>query len=83
MISVTEEIVRSWLPVRSPQAHKGDFGKVHILAGSVGFTGAPIFAAGGAVRTGSGLVFLSVPREIWQVIAVKCNEAMPSRLPAP
>lgn len=65
------------LPPRPRQAHKGDFGKVYILAGSVGYTGAPVFAANGAVRAGSGLVFLGVPEEIWSVVALKCNEAMP------
>lgn len=65
------------LPVRERTAHKGDFGRVYILAGSVGYTGAPVFAADAAVRTGSGLVFLGVPEEIWSVVAVKCAEAMP------
>jgi len=70
------------LPRRRRDAHKGDFGKVYILAGSVGYTGAPVFAANAAVRTGSGLVFLGVPDEIWPVVAVKCDEAMPSPIPA-
>lgn len=65
------------LPRRQRTAHKGDFGRVYILAGSVGYTGAPVFAANAAVRTGSGLVFLGVPEEIWSVVAVKCAEAMP------
>lgn len=69
------------LPRRRRDAHKGDFGRVHILAGSVGYTGAPIFAANGAVRSGSGLVFLGVPEDIWNVVAVKCGEAMPYPLP--
>lgn len=69
------------LPRRRRQAHKGDFGRVYILAGSVGCTGAPVFAANAAVRTGSGLVFLGVPEDIWSVVAVKCNEAMPHPLP--
>lgn len=70
------------LPVRARQAHKGDFGRVYVLGGSVGYTGAPVFAANAAVRTGSGLVFLGVPEEIWSVVAVKCNEAMPHPLDA-
>lgn len=82
MVPVTEDFVRGSLPVRNREAHKGQFGRVHILAGSVGFTGAPVFAASAAVRTGSGLVSLFVPREIWAVVAVKCNEAMPSPVPA-
>lgn len=65
------------LPPRQREAHKGDFGRVYILAGSVGYTGAPVFAANGAVRAGSGLVFLGVPENIWSVVAVKCSEAMP------
>lgn len=65
------------LPRRRREAHKGDFGRVFILAGSVGYTGAPAFAANAAVRTGAGLVFLGVPEEIWSVVAVKCAEAMP------
>ncbi|MDO4516424.1 MAG: NAD(P)H-hydrate dehydratase [Bacillota bacterium] len=81
MTQVTKSFVRACLPVRDRNGHKGDFGKVHILAGSVGFTGAPIFASRAAVRTGSGLVFLSVPREIWPVAAVKSGEAMPAPVP--
>lgn len=81
MTQVTREFVRGCLPVRDPNGHKGTFGKVHILAGCVGFTGAPALASAAAVRTGSGLVFLSVPREIWLVLAVKCQEAMPAPVP--
>lgn len=81
MIEVTKKQICGWLPRRDRNAHKGNFGKVHILAGCVGFTGAPAFAAQAAVRTGAGLVFLSVPREIWPVLAVKCGEAMPSPVP--
>ena len=68
------------LPRRPRQAHKGDFGRVYVLGGSVGYTGAPVFAANAAVRTGSGLVFLGVPRDIWAVTAVRCVEAMPHPL---
>ncbi len=82
MTQVTQDFVRRCLPVRARDGHKGTFGKVHILAGSVGFTGAPALAASGAVRTGSGLVFLWVDRAIWQVLAVKCQSAMPSPIPS-
>ncbi len=76
MREVTGHLVQGWIPTRPREAHKGDFGRVDILAGSLGYTGAPYLAAQGAVRTGAGLVFLRVPPEIWQVLAVKCNEAM-------
>ena len=82
MTQVTETFVRDCLPVRDRNGHKGTFGKVHILAGCVGFTGAPIFASHAAVRTGAGLVFLSVPEEIWPVAAVKSGEAMPAPIPS-
>ena len=78
IVQVNEHTFR--LPVRAREAHKGDFGRVYILAGSVGYTGAPVFAANAAVRTGSGLVFLGVPEDIWSVVATNCTEAMPRPL---
>ena len=70
------------LPVRARDAHKGDFGKVYILGGSVGYSGAPALAAHGAVRSGAGLVTVGVPAPVWPVAAAKLNEAMPHPLPA-
>ena len=77
---LTAETIKNLLPARDPNGHKGTFGKVLCICGSVGYTGAPAFASRAAVRTGSGLVFLTVPKSIWQVVAVKSDEAMP--LPA-
>ena len=71
----------SGLPRRPLTAHKGDFGKIFILAGSEGYTGAPVLAARAALRTGAGLVYLGVPRSIYPIVAVKCDEAMPFPLP--
>ena len=69
------------LPTRDPLGHKGDFGKVYCLCGSVGFTGAAVFASRAAVRMGSGLVYLGVPERAWGVIAAKSDEAMAFPLP--
>lgn len=69
------------LPSRPVDGHKGDFGKLFLLAGSEGYTGAPNLAARAALRTGAGLVFSGVPREIYPILAVKCDEAMPFPLP--
>ena len=69
------------LPRRNRAAHKGDFGRVLILAGSIGYTGAPVFAARAAVRAGAGLVSLGVPEEIYPMACMKCDEAMPFPLP--
>ena len=67
---------RPRLPRRKRDAHKGDFGRLFILAGSREYSGAPALCANAAVRSGAGLVTLAVPEEIWPVAAAKCNEAM-------
>ena len=82
MLTLDAAYVRAALPRRDTQGHKGDFGKVYVLGGSVGYTGAPVFCSRAAVRTGCGLVFLGVPADIWQVAAVKSDEAMPHPLPS-
>ncbi len=81
MERITLRYVRRQLPQRDPWGHKGDFGKVLCLCGSVGYTGAPVFASRAAVRTGAGLVFLGVPQTVWPIAAVKSDEAMPFPLP--
>lgn len=58
-------------------SHKGDYGKLLICGGSVGYTGAPTLSARAAVRAGAGLVFLGVPAEIYGITAQKNDEAMP------
>ncbi len=57
------------LPRRKPDAHKGDCGRVLILAGSRGMAGAAVLAANGAYRGGAGLVTLAVPEDIVDVVA--------------
>ena len=63
-----------FLPIRNRDAHKGNFGRVLLFCGSEKYTGAAYFSAQAAVNTGSGLVFLSVPRKIRPILAVKLNE---------
>lgn len=75
--SFTEKEAAQALPFRPFDGHKGTFGKVCIIGGSVGLTGAPVLAAGAAARTGSGLVYLGVPGEIYPITATMCLEAMP------
>ena len=81
MDRIDRAYVKNLLPARDPYGHKGTFGKVLCICGSVGYTGAPVFASRAAVRTGSGLVFLAVPESIWPVCAVKSDEAMPFPMP--
>ncbi len=73
--------VKRLLPDRDPWGHKGSFGRVLLLCGSRGFTGAAYLAAMGALRTGAGLVFLGVPESIYAIEAVKLNEPMVFPLP--
>ena len=73
--------VLSILPERDPFGHKGSFGKVLLLCGSRGFTGAAYLAAMGALRSGAGLVYLGVPESIYAIEAVKLNEPVVFPLP--
>jgi hydroxyethylthiazole kinase-like uncharacterized protein yjeF len=68
-------LIRSLLPARPRDAHKGTFGKVLIVAGSTLYTGAPVLAAEAAYRTGAGLVTLATPKSIHAIMASKINEA--------
>src|SRR5262245_64857857 len=58
------------LPPRDSAAHKGNFGKVLVVAGSIGMSGAAVLAGTAALRGGAGLVQLAVPEPIGPVVAV-------------
>ena len=81
MMKLNHERVLNILPEREVTAHKGDFGKLLLLCGSRGYTGAAYLAAMGALRCGAGLVFLGVPESIYAIEAVKLNEAIVFPLP--
>lgn len=81
MEAIGVHYVKIALPKRKADGHKGDFGKLLIVGGAVGYTGAPYLAASAAARSGCGLVYLGVPRCIWAVEAAKCASAMPFPLP--
>ena len=82
MAEFAKEAQRPSFPRRKRDAHKGDFGRLFILAGSRDYTGAPALCAHAALRTGAGLVTLAVPEDAWAVIAAKCpNETMVWPLP--
>lgn len=80
-MELTAADIARLLPKRDENAHKGDFGRVLLLCGSRGYTGAAYFAAMGALRTGAGLVYLGVPESIYAIEAVKLNEPMVLPLP--
>ena len=56
MERITKQIVQNWLPLREPDAHKGDFGRLLMIAGNKGMMGACVLACRAAFRSGSGLV---------------------------
>ena len=67
------------LPARAADAHKGEFGRVLVLGGSVGLSGAPMLAAQAALRSGAGLVELAVPWSVWipAAAAIPCALVKP------
>lgn len=73
--------VHALLPDRDPWGHKGTFGKILLLCGSKGYTGAAYLAVMGALRCGAGLTFLGVPESIYEIEAVKLNEPVVFPLP--
>ena len=64
------------LPARPESANKSTFGRVVVVAGSRGLTGAAYLAATAAARGGAGLVSLHVPEAVYSILAMKCVEVM-------
>lgn len=81
MKELNHEAVLSLLPDRDPWGHKGTFGKLLLLCGSRGYTGAAYLSAMGALRSGAGLTFLGVPESIYAIEAVKLSEPVVFPLP--
>ena len=78
---LSHEKVLAQLPDRKPDSHKGNYGKILLLCGSRGYTGAAALAAMGALRSGAGLVYLGVPESIYAIEACKLTEAIVFPLP--
>jgi len=70
-IVATPEILRTLLPRRAADTHKGDCGRVGIIAGSRGYLGAAVLCAAACVRAGAGLVTLFAPPTIAEALAIK------------
>ena len=79
-ISVMDaERLCGWLPRRARETHKGDFGRILLLCGAVGYTGAPALAAMGAARSGAGLIFVGVPEPVYPIVAGRWCSRCPRR----
>jgi NAD(P)H-hydrate epimerase len=73
---LTRDTMRRLVTPRAADSHKGDFGRIVIVAGSTGKTGAASLAAMGALRSGAGLVTVACPRSCQAVIAASGLEFM-------
>jgi ADP-dependent NAD(P)H-hydrate dehydratase / NAD(P)H-hydrate epimerase len=73
--------VRAAFPPRPVDAHKGTYGHLLVVAGSVGRTGAAVLACLGALRAGTGLVTCATPGSQQPVVAGRLSEAMTEPLP--
>jgi ADP-dependent NAD(P)H-hydrate dehydratase / NAD(P)H-hydrate epimerase len=80
-VELDDDIVAGLLPERSPRGHKGNFGKVLAIAGSLDYAGAALLVCRGAGRAGAGLVTLAVPESLQPLFAAKVVEATTMALP--
>ena len=73
---ITKRLAKAKLPQRQGNAHKGMAGRVAVLAGSPGFTGAAALCSYAAVKAGAGLVTLLTALSSQNILAAKLNEVM-------
>jgi NAD(P)H-hydrate epimerase len=77
-----KEEIQRWLAIpRHPDTHKGDYGHLLVIAGSVGKTGAAAMACQAALRMGAGLVTLAIPKSLNAIMEMKLTEVMTEPLP--
>ncbi|MGI5948752.1 NAD(P)H-hydrate dehydratase [Peptoniphilus sp.] len=72
-VKIEREIIGK-IKMRSPNTHKGDYGKIAIIAGSLGMTGSAYLSSNAALKMGAGLVYNIVPREIMDIMSIKYIE---------
>jgi NAD(P)H-hydrate epimerase len=80
-ILLDDEIASELLPERPARGHKGDFGKLLVIAGSLDYAGAALLVCRAAGRAGAGLVTLAVPESLQPLFAAKVVEATTMGLP--
>ncbi len=80
-IRLDDDIVGALLPPRPERGHKGSFGKLLVIAGSLDYAGAALLVCRAAARTGVGLVTLAIPESLQPLFAAKVVEATTMGLP--
>jgi NAD(P)H-hydrate epimerase len=80
-VLLDDAAVTALIPVRPARAHKGSFGKLLVIAGSLDYAGAALLVCRGAGRAGVGLVTLAVPESLQPLFAAKVVEATTMALP--
>jgi ADP-dependent NAD(P)H-hydrate dehydratase / NAD(P)H-hydrate epimerase len=76
-----DDLVATLLPERPKRGHKGSFGKLLVIAGSLDYAGAALLVCRAAGRSGAGLVTLAVPESLQPLFAAKVVEATTMGLP--
>ena len=79
---ITADYVRAAILERARDVHKGDCGRILVIAGSKGMAGAAILCGMGALRAGAGLVKIALPEELYPIVQIALPEAVcvPRRL---
>lgn len=74
--SVELSSIRPLFPKRDPEGHKGTYGRLLLICGSVGMAGAAIMAARAALRSGVGLLNIAIPHPLYQIMSQAVPEAV-------
>ena len=80
-VKLDDEVAGALLPERPARGHKGTFGKLLVIAGSLDYAGAALLVCRAAGRAGAGLVTLAVPESLQPLFAAKVVEATTMALP--
>ena len=78
---MTKEEVKALLPQRPGDAYKGTCGRVVLIAGSTGMTGAAALASTSTLRVGAGMAILGLPKTLNDIMEIKLTEVMTKPLP--
>jgi NAD(P)H-hydrate epimerase len=73
---IEKEYIEELIPLRKSDSNKGDYGKILVVAGSIGMTGAAVLTSHTAMKSGSGLVTTAVPARINDILENKMTEVM-------